>query len=281
MGPLQDEWGLSVQHVVCHTMRDCASILDVSAIPTLGDGVIAPTTGQPYVGQLDQRPRKLRIGVWNEAPRDNIALDPEVQTAVAGAANLLSRLGHDVADSHPSMLDDTEISNSFTAMWTAGARNSLNKIEAWVGHELTPDDVELATWWMAEAGSAYSGVDVLAAQGAMHDFRRGVATWYDDGWDLLLTPTCCDPAPELGMLTSTPDDPLQASINSIPYAAFTSSFNVTGQPAISLPLGFSESGLPIGVQLVAAYGREDLLIQVGSQLEAEVNWADNRAPMHP
>ncbi len=89
------------------------------------------------------------------------------------------------------------------------------------------------------------------------------------------------PAPRLGELVATDDQPMRGLIGSIPYAAFTSPFNVTGQPGISLPLTRTVDGLPIGIQLVAAYGREDLLIGVAGQLETVVRWADNRAPMHP
>lgn len=281
MGPLQDEWGLSVQHAVCHTMRDCAAILDVSARPTLGDGVIAPPTGQPYLDRVGQAPDRLRIGVWNDPPRDGLDIHPDVAAATAATANLLQRLGHDVSESHPAMLDNQDIGMMFTAAWMAGARANLDKIGAMVGRDLTADDVEPSTWAMAQGGAELSAVDLLGAQGAMHEYRRGVATWYEAGWDLLLTPTTCAPAPEIGDLVSTPDDPMRSSLRSIPYAAFTSAFNVTGQPAISLPLGRSAAGLPIGVQLIAAYGREDLLIQIGSQLEAEVNWSTTRAPVHP
>ncbi len=280
MGPMQDEWGLSVQHVVCHTMRDCATILDVTAIPTMGDGVIAPPTGQPYAAQVGRDPGRLRIGLWNEPPPTGVQLDSQVRDTTAAAATVLEQLGHDVSDSHPPMLENTEIAGAFTALWTAGAAASLAAIGTMLGRDVTEDDVEAATWVMAEMGRSTSGVQVLQAQAAMQTFRRGVAKWHEDGWDLLITPTSCDPAPRLGELVGTPDEPLRGFSRSAPYATFTSPFNVTGQPAISLPLGQSAAGLPIGVQIVAAYGREDLLIQVASQLEAELDWASERAPVH-
>jgi len=185
-----------------------------------------------------------------------------------------------VAESHPPMLDNRDIATTFSAVWMANARVSLNTVGTMIGRDLGEADVEPATWAMAQAGAAISGTSVLEAQGAMHKYRRGVAEWYEDGWDLLLTPTTCQPPPRIGELTSTPDEPLRNAIRSIPYAAFTSSFNVTGQPAISLPLDRTIDGLPIGVQLVAAYGREDLLFQVAAQLEREVDWSRSRAPVH-
>lgn len=280
MGPLQDEWGLSVQHVVSHSVRDAAAIMDVTAIPTLGDGVIAPAIGQPYAARVGADPGRLRIGVWSDSPREELDLHPECQQSANDAAALLEALGHDVSVAHPAMADDREIAMQFSAMWLSGAAANLIKLGAMLGRDLTPADVEPATWAMAQAGSDLSGVDVLQAQGAMHTFRRGMAEWWEGGWDLLLTPTTMQPAPPIGELTSTVEDPLRNAIRSIPYAAYTSMFNVTGQPAISLPLHRTTGGLPIGVQLVAAYGREDLLIEVAAQLEAEVNWAAERAPVH-
>ncbi|MDH3705759.1 MAG: amidase family protein, partial [Acidimicrobiia bacterium] len=149
------------------------------------------------------------------------------------------------------------------------------------GRPITENDVEPGTWIMAQFGDAIGSADVLAMQGAQMTWRRQMASWWADGFDLLLTPTCMRPAPPIGELTATPDDPMRGAMGSIPYAAFTSPFNVTGQPGISLPLAQTADGLPIGMQLVAAYGREDLLFQVAGQLEGEVAWSGRRAPIHP
>ena len=96
------------------------------------------------------------------------------------------------------------------------------------------------------------------------------------GFDLLLTPTCAEPPPPLGSFDAPADQPLLPIVRAVPFAAFTAAFNTTGQPAVSLPLGQSEDGLPIGVQLVAAYGREDVLVRVAAQLEAAAPSADRR-----
>lgn len=280
MGPFQDEWGLSVQHVVCHTVRDSAAIMDATCEPTLGDGVVAPRVGLPYAGQVGADPGRLRIGLWNESPRDELELHPDCKRSVDETAALLESLGHEVAIAHPEMADNREMAASFSAVWLGGAAANLRKLGAMLGRELGPDDVEPATWAMAQGGLQQSAVDILEAQHAMHDYRRGMAEWWEDGWDLLLTPTTMQPPPRIGELASDPAAPLQSAQRSIPYAAFTSMFNVTGQPAISLPIHRTAEHLPIGVQLVAAYGREDLLIRVAAQLEAAVGWADDRAPIH-
>ena len=104
--------------------------------------------------------------------------------------------------------------------------------------------------------------------------------WWAEGFDLLLTPTIPEPPPRLGEFDATPTDPLHGFARGGAFVAFTLPFNVTGQPAISLPLHWSSDGLPIGVQLVAAYGREDVLIRVAAQLEAARPWRDRRPPVH-
>jgi amidase len=107
-----------------------------------------------------------------------------------------------------------------------------------------------------------------------------MAAWWHGGFDLLLTPTSAAPPPPLGFVTSTPDEPFRGFVRSGPYGAYTSPFNLSGQPAISLPLHWTADGLPIGVQLGAAYGREDLLLQVAAQLEQAAPWKDRRPPLH-
>jgi amidase len=104
--------------------------------------------------------------------------------------------------------------------------------------------------------------------------------WWTDGFDLLLTPTITQPSPRVGEIIPSADKPLDAFMRSGALLSFCVPFNVTGQPAISLPLHVSEEGLPIGVQLVAAAGREDVLIRIAAQLEAEVKWAERRPPLH-
>ena len=119
--------------------------------------------------------------------------------------------------------------------------------------------------------SALPGAAALAAATA---FRRAVQQWWADGWDLLVTPTmAATPAP-LGEMAQNPDRPFAPFAVSAKYAAFTSPWNVTGQPAISLPIAHDDAGLPVGVQLVAAYGGEDVLIRIAAQIEAALPWHD-------
>ncbi|MCZ6464832.1 MAG: amidase family protein, partial [Proteobacteria bacterium] len=129
-------------------------------------------------------------------------------------------------------------------------------------------------------GRALGASALLETLEYVHRFGRRVAAWWESGFDLLLTPTQGAQPAELGFLTSTAEEPLRAFVRSAPYGVFTLPFNLTGQPAISLPLHATPDGLPMGSQLVAASGREDLLLKVSAQLEAARPWADRRPPLH-
>jgi amidase len=206
----------------------------------------------------------------------------DCEAATRRTADLLADMGHDVVESRPEAFGQIgemkELVWAFTLNWGVGAVVSIETLGARLGRTITADDVEPGTWFLAERGRGVAAPDYARAQAVMGTWRRALATWWED-FDLLLTPTTAAPPPRLGQLTPTADDPVRGSKGSIPYSVFTAPFNTSGQPAISLPLGSSD-GLPVGVQLVAAYGREDLLIAVGSQLEAEVRWSENRAPIH-
>jgi amidase len=114
----------------------------------------------------------------------------------------------------------------------------------------------------------------------VHAYGRRLATWWEDGFDLLLTPTTAAPPPALGHLTSTPEEPLRAFVRAAPYGVFTFPFNMSGQPAISLPTAWTDDGLPLGTQLVADSGREDLLLRVAATVEAAAPWAGRRPRVH-
>jgi amidase len=106
-----------------------------------------------------------------------------------------------------------------------------------------------------------------------------VAGWFASGYDLLLTPTMAEIAPPLGVIDTAADDPMDAFTRCLPSGAFTALFNITGQPAISVPLHWTEEGVPVGVQLVAPFGREDLCLRIAAQLERAAPWADRTPPI--
>jgi amidase len=171
--------------------------------------------------------------------------------------------------------------DQFSAVMMSCLRAELDEIAEIAGRPLTADDVEPTTWLYYEASAGYDGGAYVHAVAEMHRWtRRAVSWWTNDGFDLLLTPSIAEPPPLLGDLGNQSDDGLNAAARSIPIAAYCAAFNVTGQPAMSVPLYWSEAGLPIGVQLVGAPYREDVLIRIAGQLEQARPWAQKRPPVH-
>jgi len=201
-------------------------------------------------------------------------------TAVEDAGRLLESLHHTVEVAAPSALSDNETLRGFIVVVASSTAYALDCASAKIGREIGERDVEPGTWALATMGRSMSAADYIAAQSLNNQLARGLASWWEDGFDLLLTPTCAAPPPALGSFEATRENPMQGMIAALPYTVFTSPFNVSGQPAISLPLFWSDDGLPIGIQLVAAYGREDLLIRVAAQLEQAEPWKHRRPPLH-
>jgi amidase len=284
MGPERDESGLSTQLCVSRSVRDTARMLDAVHGPGVGDSVIAPAPSRPYVDELLADPGRLRIGLLDHHPIGG-ELHTDCVTAVRSAASMLEGLGHDVSPGHPPILEDGEFPRRFAAMWAALMAVGIDSLGQAIGRTLTADDVEQVNWAQREYASQLSAAQYATALSAVGQYRRHVQGWWADGWDLLLTPTLSAPPLPIGGLYGDqgdgvdPANPMAPSIRAGRFVSFTPQFNASGQPAISLPLHWNDDGLPIGVQLVAAYGREDVLIQVAGQLEAAAPWADRHPPL--
>ncbi|MBX3023581.1 amidase [bacterium] len=277
-----ERWnGFSSEFVVTRSVRDAAALLDVTNGAMPGDPYAAAPPSRPYTAALQTPPRRLRVGLMRSAPPDRgFALHPECRATAERAAQLLESLGHVVEVAHPPALDDVGPLQQFVTVVAANIARLLDATGDKLGRALTPDDVEPLTWAIGERGRQLSAAQLLAALEAVHGFGRALAAWWRDGFDLLLTPTTAQPPPPLGHLCSPPDQPFLGFMRSAPYGAYTSAFNLSGQPAISLPLGWTADGLPLGAQLVAATGGEDLLLQVAAQLEEAAPWAGRRPPVH-
>jgi amidase len=272
-GPgLGERWsGFSAEFVVTRSVRDSAALLDACAGPMPGDPYFAPPPAQPFAASLRAAPRPLRIGFRRDAPR-GIAVDPEVEAAVVATAQLLEQLGHRVEPCYPEALDDASHVNLYVGVVAANVARALDAWGARIGRSLEAADVEPLTWAIAELGRTQSAAAHLANLEGVHAFGRRLAAWWETGFDLLLTPTQASPAPELGWITSTPEEPLRAFLRSAPFGVFTLPFNLSGQPALSLPATLSARGLPIGVQLVASTAAEALLLRTAAELEEARPW---------
>jgi len=273
--------GLVSELAVTRTVRDAAAMLDVLHGPAPGDPYAAPPPARPYIEETTADAGTLRIGVTAKPPTGQFDAHPECVAAAEHAARALEELGHHVERSYPRDLDDPGYVSNFLLRWTAGVDWNLKYWGAAIGRELGADDVEPCTWALAEQGRTHSAGELFRAfEEAQRATRRLASWWADDGFDLLLTPTCAEPPPRLGEHDAPADNPLAPIVRATPFAIFTAAFNTTGQPAISLPLHQTADGLPVGVQLVAAYGREDLLLRVAAQLEQAQPWAERTPPPH-
>ncbi len=272
--------GLTCEHVVTRSVRDTAAVLDATHGMNPGDPFTAPTPTRPFLAEVGAAPGTLRIGLMTEAPMESVPVHADCVEATQAAGRLLESLGHRVEISHPKALDDPDYTGHFITNWASGAAWNLDFWSRRTGREITETDVEPLTWALAELGRSTTAPQWLWAREWLQLNSREVASWWADGFDLLLTPTIAEPPPLLGSFESPPDNPLHGLFRAAEVVPFTPPFNVSGQPAISLPLHWNADGLPIGVQLVAAFGREDLLLRVAAQLEVAQPWAGRRPPVH-
>ncbi len=282
LGPDYGEYwrGLVISHVVTRSVRDSAAILDAVSGEMPGDPYVAPPPVRPFLREIDSEPRALRVGTMSSMPAGLGELHPDCAEALSVTSKVLEDLGHEVEESHPSALDAfAELTGNFmtvVASWTAAA---LAEWGAAVGRTINESDVEPATWGLAEMGRAVDAARYIGAGKWIDGYTRRMASWWAGGFDILVTPTITQPPPKLGELRPPEDDPLGHMDKVVGLIAFTPPFNVTGQPAVSLPLHWNADGLPIGIQLVAAYGREDLLFGLAAQLERALPWQERRPPV--
>ena len=263
------------------TVRDTAALLDAAQGTVAGQLYPTPPPSRPYVDEVGVDPGRLRIGVLAETTGIDGAppIDPDCSTAARAAASLLESLGHHVEDASPPLLLDINARRATGATWAAGGATTLNHFAELIGREPTEEDVEPFTWARWQRAATISLRDYMAAADKQQAWAVAVSEWWSQ-YDILLTPTTGEPAPTIAEMVPDRDEPWRIDKRYARIAVFTIPFNVTGHPAISLPLGTSATGLPIGVQLVAAHFREDVLIRVAAALETAAPWHDRRPPLH-
>ncbi len=273
--------GMIAELVVARSVRDVAGVLDAVHGPAPGDPYVAPPPERPYLEELDAEPGRLRIALVTTSAA-GIEVDPVVVAAAKEAGELLESLGHSIeerrlADAAPGVGE--ELVGSFMVRWAAGQAALMSTLGRVIGRPFTEADVEPLTWALAEDGRTRGAAEYLESVGLHQLVGRVIGTWLDSELDLLLTPTVGEPPPPLGAYDDSGPDPMAAIRRAWPTGAFSGIFNATGQPAISVPLHWTDDGLPVGVQLVGPLGGEGLLIRVAAQLERARPWADRRPPV--
>ncbi|MGW6793657.1 amidase [Streptomyces chartreusis] len=263
------ELGLIGSHLaVTRSVRDTALLLDIAR------GVQAAAPDGGYLAGLGTAPGQLRVGLL-DTRFDGSPVHPDCAEAARSAARLLESLGHHVEPGFPAAVGDSTLDGLFATFWYSIMADVFGEVGRRLGRELTEADVEPLNWALGGLAPDVTAEDRQAAREGVAGFTRSVVSWWDDH-DLLLTPTLAEPPLPSGTLESDSVDPLASLGRSLQFAPFTPFVNFAGLPAISLPLHVNTDGLPIGVQLVAAPDREDLLLRVAAQLEIAAPWQGRR-----
>lgn len=268
--------GLVAEHVVTRSVRDCASLLDAVCGPDVGDPYWAPPPARPYLEEVGADPGPLRIAFTNRAP-GGACIHPDCVSAVEDAARLSEGLDHHVEEGAPSISGGLLVEN-FLVVWSAGCAWTLDGLAHRTGRGLSQDQFEDLTWGLYEKGKGVSASAYLLAQNALQGIAREIARFMLN-FDVWLTPTLAEPPLPLGSFDSPPGNPLKGLYRAVDFVPFTRLSNVTGQPAMSVPLYWNAEGLPVGTHFVGRFGDEATLFRVAAQLEAARPWTARKPPV--
>ena len=295
-GPEQGEkWqGAAVEHVLSRSVRDSAALLDATQGPDVGAPYFLPNPARPYLEEASRAPGRLRVCFSLGHPLGS-TLHPECATAVREAARLLESLGHDVAEV-PLPFDGRAVAPAFLMLYFGETGASIAALAKVLGRPARPRDVEPTTWLLSLLGRTYTAADFAAARHTWNDSARRMGRFHQT-YDLLLTPTLATPPVRIGELQPKPlEQTLLKVVNtfglgglirrsgiveklaeqSLEKTPYTQVANLTGQPAMSVPLHWTSDGLPCGVQFIASLGAEDVLFRLAGQLEQAQPWFDKR-----
>ena len=274
-----------VDHVLSRSVRDSAAVLDAICNPV----------NPGFLAGLEAPPRRLRIGAVRSAMLGK-TVEPRVRAALDGAAALLEGLGHEVEYAGPEV-DYDEFRAAFLTCWAINARQVLDSAAQSLGRQVRRTDVELGTWRLAAAGGVMAATDKERARRALWKAAKAYTAFFNR-YDILMSPVLAAPPLRIGENRITAGEKLLMLIvkatqspwlmkalmhalaaKSFAFAAFTAPFNMTGQPAMSVPLFWTPDGLPIGIQFAAKLGADGLLLRLARQIEIERDWKPRRPPV--
>jgi amidase len=277
-GPMHGEaWsGMTNEHAITRSVRDSAALLDESAGPATGDPYFPSPPSVSFLSEVEREPGKLRIGM-SITPASGEVLDAGIIEATHRTAGLLESLGHDIIVMDRPPFDKQAFDDAFRIVGGSYITSSLRAVERKIGRPLVRDDVEQMTWEILKESSSVDGVSFANARELMHGIGRQLAGWCDQV-DIMLTPTVgCEPFP-LGVLDPEREDMFEKLWEVMrTMNPFCMIANVTGRPAMSVPIESSSNGLPIGMHFIGAYAGEGLLFRLAGQLERIAPW-DGRRP---
>jgi amidase len=277
LGPDRGEgWGgFSCGHVVSITVRDSAAMLDAIHGPEASSPYVAPPPERPFLQEVGRDPGRLRISFTDKSPYGD-AIDPEIAAAIREIAALLSKLGHHVEErAAPLACDPAAVMATIVAANTA---LTVRISEQRFGRPMTEDDFEVLTLAMARNAQKATATDYVAAQLGAFQISRALAAFFES-CDVFLCPTLCSPPLRIGELNSMSKDLSHIAPILRRYIPATSMFNMSGQPAMSMPLAWNRAGLPLGMMFSARLGDEATLFRLAAQLEQERPWTGKSPPI--
>ena len=264
--------GIVAEHTVSISVRDHAAILDATAGPAPGDPYFAPPPARPFLDEVGVDPGKLRVG-FSYGGATGARTDGEHTRVLDETLSVLEGLGHDVVEADPP-IDNGEMQEIFRTLMASNAAQTI-RLHPTKGRLPEPGEVENVVAATAEMGERVTGYDVFLAQGRMHQAGRRMAAFHED-YDVLLTPGLGHMPPKLGWLDMMMDDADEYWDRVAAFSPFTVWFNLTGQPAISLPVGTTDEGFPVSVQAVGRFADEATLFRLSAQLETAMPWRDRK-----
>ena len=269
--------GFAMEHALTRSVRDSAALLDAVAGPEPGDPYWAPPRERPYADEARTDPGRLRIAVTT-TPRGGQTVHPDYAVAAQDAIALMTNLGHDVEEARPEVFTDA-YNEAFGTAYSAAFPWI---VEYWVRHqgrEPEPDEIEPRTRAFWERGRHIPTSQYLLAIEEIQRVARSVAAFFDR-YDVWMTPTLGGPPVELGVMPGTETDPMRGDEAMGTFLMFDGELaNLTGNPAMSVPLFFDSEGLPIGIHFMSAFGDEATLFRLAGQLEQAKPWAGRRPAM--
>ncbi|MBM4454567.1 MAG: amidase [Chloroflexi bacterium] len=267
--------GLVAEHALTRSVRDSAALLDATSGQDIGDPYWAPPPKRSFLKEVGKSPGRLRIAFSLKAA--DVSIHPDCVKAVQTAAELCAELGHDMEETAPEY-DGTMVGKSFMTIWAAGCTCTIDAASAALRRKPAPDDFEPGTWAIYQIGQKVTGSGYLQALTAMQSVSRQVARFFTE-YDVWLTPTLAEPPLPIGSFDCPPDDPLHAQRLAASFCPFTPICNITGQPAMSVPLYWNQDGLPIGTHFIGRFGDEATLFRLAAQLESAHPWAHRHPPV--
>ena len=280
-----------MEHVLTRTVRDSAAMLDATHGPDVGAPFEIPPPQGPYLAEVERDPGRLRVA-YTTSPHLHADVHPDCVRAVEDAAALLTDLGHHVEERAPDV-DADGFTIAFLTMVAAELGADLHDFKALTGRKARAAEMEPATWAVGLLADAFSAREYATALRTLEQIGRKIGPFFQE-YDVLLTPTLASPPPLLGTLGPSAGERRMLRLlgafgsgrvvrtaglldemakDAFAFIPWTPVYNVTGHPAMSVPLWWNGEGLPVGVHVVARFGAEDVLLRLAGQLERARPWA--------